>query len=285
MLTIVLAAAGALVYGAADFVGGVASKRVSAVRVATVSAGVGVVVFALLVLIWPQIWSVNAVLWGALSGVAGIAAVALLYACLAIGPMAILSPLTAVISGAFPVVWTLWNGEPLGTTTLVAIVIVLVGAALIGFSPLAPRSRPRPLGLGLAVAAGVLFGTFYVILSNAPADSGAVPLLANRIVSLILMLTVGVVITFTRRRRGAPTSTHSPYMALAVVTGILDSSANALLLLALRSDELATVSVITSLYPVGTIALAAILLKENIAPSQWAGIVIAMIGSVLISVK
>ncbi|HSK33282.1 MAG TPA: hypothetical protein VK903_07330, partial [Propionicimonas sp.] len=95
MLTAALGTFAALVFGAADFIGGLSSRRSHPVLVTAVVASTGLVVLLLFQPFVPGSWSPEAVLWGALSGVAGCLAIALLYACLAIGPMSILSPLTA----------------------------------------------------------------------------------------------------------------------------------------------------------------------------------------------
>ena len=88
MLTAVLSLTGALVFGAADFLGGLAAKRMSAILATAVAALVGI--RGALPLAYPLIggeWTAHDVLWGAVSGVIGAVAIGLLYACLAIGPM------------------------------------------------------------------------------------------------------------------------------------------------------------------------------------------------------
>src|SRR5215207_5365161 len=114
MLTALFSLTGALVFGAADFLGGLAAKRVSAILATAVAALSG---FAVLLAAYPMLggtWSAHDVWWGLLSGVTGAIAIALLYACLAIGPMSILSPLTAVVSAVVPMSWGLVGGERLG---------------------------------------------------------------------------------------------------------------------------------------------------------------------------
>jgi uncharacterized membrane protein len=113
MLTAVYGLTGALIFGAADFLGGLASKRISAIQATAVAAVTGLLA---LLLAYPFIggeWSPDAVLWGVLSGVSGAIAISLLYACLAIGPMSILSPLTAVVSAVVPATVGLLGGDRL----------------------------------------------------------------------------------------------------------------------------------------------------------------------------
>ena len=149
MLTVILGLAGALVYGAADFLGGLAARRISALRVTAVGALSGVVLLALGSLLVPGRWSWEAVLWGGISGVTGAAAIALLYACLAIGPMSILSPLTAVTSAIVPLTWGLVTGSQLGVIAYPAFALALVAVVLVGFVPSKEAVRPKaPLSSG-----------------------------------------------------------------------------------------------------------------------------------------
>ena len=101
----------AAVFGAADFFGGIAAKRMSALLTTAVTALVGLVLLVALLPVMGGQWSLADSARGAISGVAGAIAIALLYACLAIGPMSILSPLTAVVSAIVPMVWGLVGGN------------------------------------------------------------------------------------------------------------------------------------------------------------------------------
>jgi drug/metabolite transporter (DMT)-like permease len=70
---------------------------------------------------------------------------------------------------------------------------------------------------------------------------------------------------------------------LAVIAGGIDATANALLMLGLRLGELTIQAVLTALYPAGTIILAAILLRERIAPVQVVGLVLALTAAALLA--
>jgi drug/metabolite transporter (DMT)-like permease len=292
-VTIVLALGAALAYGAADFLGGFASRTRSAVAVAAVSAGVGVIVFGGLALIVDGRWSAAAVGWGAASGISGMVAVACLYRALAIGPMVLVAPLTAVVSGATPVVWSVVTGTVLGPATVVGLVVVLAGAALISVGregePRRPGEGARG-GLLLALVAGVLFGILYVSLATAPADSGVVALLANRVAGLTVLVVALAVRRSLRRGSGAgrrvagPGSVTQAGLMMALAVGVLDATANGLYLWAVRGDALAVVAVIVSLYPAGTIALSALVLRERIRPLQGVGVALALAGIVVLAV-
>ncbi|MGX5682491.1 EamA family transporter [Schumannella luteola] len=281
-MAVLLALVSALAYGAADFVGGIASRARSSLVVTATSAAVGVVAFSIAAAVVPGAASGDALLWGAASGVVGMLAAASLYAALAIGPMAVVAPLTATISGATPVIWSIVGGDLPDAPTWVGLVAVLVGAALVSIvaGDRGAPTRPRARGIGLAVVAGVLFGAFYVFLAEAPSDSGMLPLLANRAAGLIVLGTVLVVIGLRRGFRGRLTAVG---LGQALATGALDAIANALYVLAVREGALAVVAVIVSLYPAGTIALSAAVLRERISVVQWVGVGVALAGIVVLA--
>ena len=285
MLTVVVGLVSALVYGAADFLGGTASRRISPVRVTAVAAVTGLVVLLAALPFVGGTWSREAVLLGALSGVTGAVAIGLLYACLAIGPMSILSPLTAVVSAVVPLTIGLAGGERLGPIGYVALALALVAVVLVGFVPEKGAVRPRLVGVAMAVGSGLAIGLFLVIIDQTPDDSGLVPLVLNRAVSgAILFATVGVLALIARRRgSGSDARGWRPGLRLAILCGVVDAAANTGLLIGLRIGELSVMAVLTALYPAGTIILAAIVLKERIAPVQVAGLVLAVAAGAMLA--
>ena len=275
----------ALVYGSADFVGGVASRRIGPVRTTATGAVSGLALLLLALPFVGGVWSPSALGWGALSGAVGTLAVGLLYACLAIGPMSILSPLTALVSAVVPLIWGLVGGDRFAVIGYVALGLALVAVVLVGFVPERGAVRPSGRALLMAVAAGTLIGVFLILLDQTPADSGLVPLVANRAVNGAIMWTVVGILVLRARRRGAvgPAFTRAG-AALAIGAGALDASANVLILLGLRVGELSTMSVLVALYPAGTILLAALVLRERIAPVQWVGLVLAITAAGMLAV-
>ncbi|GIT79624.1 multidrug transporter [Leifsonia sp. LS1] len=283
MPAVALGLLSALVYGSADFVGGVAARRIGALRATAVGALSGL---ALLLLSLPLVggaWTSAAVGWGALSGIVGSVAVFLLYACLAIGPMSILSPLTAVVSAIVPLTWGLIGGDRFALIGYVALGVALIAVVLVGFVPERGAVRPSGKALLMAVGAGVFIGAFLILLDQTPADSGVVPLIANRAVNgAIMWAVVGVAVVRARAAEGGPSggATADRFTrrgtGLAAGSGVLDASANVLILVGLRAGDLSTMSVLVALYPAGTILLAAIVLRERIAPVQWIGLALAV---------
>ena len=280
MLVVVVGVLSALVYGAADFLGGMASKRIAAVRVTAITGVVGLVVMLALLPLLGGTFSPEAALLGTLSGVTGSVAIVLLYACLAIGPMSILSPLTAVVSAIVPLTAGLVRGEQLSTIGDVAIVIALVAVVLVGFVPAADARRPSLRGILMAIGSGAMIGAFLIIIDLTPADSGLIPLVFNRGTSSVIMFAVvGVLILL---RKAGPAGWR-PGLWLAIACGVVDTAANAGLLLGLRLGELSIVSVLTALYPAGTIILAAIVLRERIALVQYLGLALAITAAAMLA--
>ncbi|WP_448811115.1 EamA family transporter [Agromyces bauzanensis] len=297
MLTAVLSLSGALVFGASDFLGGLASKRVNPMLATAIAAVTGL---ALLLVAAPFLggaWTAHDVLWGVLSGVAGAAAISLLYAALAIGPMSILSPLTAVVSAVVPMAWGLLvSGERLAPLGYWALGLALVAVVLVGFVPERGAVRPSLRGIAMAVGSGLAIGTFFITIDQTSDASGVIPLILNRGVSAVILFTVLGVLAVAgmgRRRRAAAVDERMPRASLgaavapprvdtaggirlAVACGLVDVTANVLLLFGIRAGDLSVAAVLGAMYPAGTILLAALVLRERIAPVQWAGLALAL---------
>lgn len=205
MLSAALALIGAVVYGAADFLGGLAAKRLRSIVVTAVAAASGLVFLLLPLPFVGGTWAAADVAWGAVAGVFGVIAIALLYACLAIGPMSILSPLTAVISAIAPMLWGLLvNGETLSTTGYVGLAVALVAVVLVGFIPGEKVVRPSPRGLLMAVGAGLAIGAFLIAIDQTGDESGLVPLVVTRMTNAAITLTIVVVLIARARAAGRP---------------------------------------------------------------------------------
>jgi drug/metabolite transporter (DMT)-like permease len=297
-LVVLVGMLSALVFGSADFLGGLATKRISPLRVTAIAAGVGLVVLLIAYPIVGGVWSWSAVLFGGLSGVSGALAISLLYACLAIGPMSILSPVTAVVSAIVPAAIGIFvRGDHFGLLGYIAIGLALVAVVLVGFVRDSRAVRPTVRALVMAVGSGTCIGLFLVVIDLTPTNSGLVPLIANRAVNgLIMFTTVGVVALLGRRRErtlaasgpGGPVGARGggwkPGLRLAIACGVVDAVANCGLLLGIRIGDLSVIAVLTALYPAGTIILAAIVLRERIAVVQYVGLALAIGAGALLAV-
>jgi drug/metabolite transporter (DMT)-like permease len=284
MLTVIVGLSSALVFGGADFLGGVASKRIGALLTTPIAAAAGLVALLLVYPLLGGVWSPEAVLLGSVSGIVGAAAIGLLYACLAIGPMSILSPLTAVVSAIVPLTVGLVSGERLGPIGYLALGIALVAVVLVGFVPEQGAVRPSLKGILMAIGSGVAIGAFLVIIDATPDDSGIVPLILNRGTNAVVMIAVfGLVALISWRRGVARRAIGRAGILFAVVCGLVDVVANVGLLVGVRVGDLSVMAVLTAMYPAGTIILAAVVLKERIAPVQYVGLALAIASGAMLA--
>ena len=282
MLSVALALAGAVIYGASDFFGGLAARGTSAVRVTLINSIAGLAVLVVAALVLPSRWDAPVLLWGVLAGVCGAVALVLLYACLALGPMSILSPILALVAAVIPITIGFVRGERLSGLGYLGLAIGLLAIVLICLVPGERAVRPSPRGLLMAVGAGVAIGSYLVFIDLTPPDSGPAPLLVTFVVTGIVM---SVALLGQRlARRGAPRSAITrTTVGFAVLCGLTDAAAAFLFLLALRAGELSIVSVLNALAPAGTIVLAAVVLRERIAPVQWVGLAVALVSAALLA--
>lgn len=276
-MAIVLGLAAALTYGAADFLGALATKTTKVFTVVLVSQmlGSGLLMVALPFLLDTPM-STTAVGWGALAGVAGAVGVALFYQGLSIGRMGAVAPITGVEAAAVPVIFGLISGERPSPLAMSGVLVALGAVALISSSPpteanSTEENRWLEPGVGLALGAGVAFGAFFILLYRADADSGLWPLVGARISSLVT-IAVGLLLMKGWER---PNRSTLPAIAGA---GLLDVAANLLFLLAVRRGLLSIVAVLTSMYPAATVVLARLLLEERFHRSQLTGLGLAVLG-------
>ncbi|GAA3073691.1 EamA family transporter [Streptosporangium carneum] len=265
MIALLLALGSSLAYGCADFLGGLGARKAHVLRTVMVAAPASLVVELLL---WPVLgasFTAGALIWGAASGVASAAAFTLLYRTLAIGPMNVLSPVTALVSAALPVAVGLVQGERLSAVGLVGLPLALVAVVLVSAGHGAASARPSRTALLLAFGAGAAIALQLIFLHQAPAGSGVAPLIVGRAVSSAITLTATAVMS----GRLGP---GKPAYALSATAGVLDSMANLLFLFAARSGDLSIVAVIVALYPAGTVLLARGVLHERIGRGQLAGL-------------
>jgi len=226
MLSAGLALIGAVVYGAADFFGGLAAKRLRSIVVTAASAASGLVFLTVLLPFVGGSWGAADVAWGAVAGAFGVIAIALLYACLAIGPMSILSPLTAVVSAVAPMLWGLFvNGETLSAIGYLGLGVALVAVVLVGFIPGERVVRPSARGLLMAIGAGLAIGGFLIAIDQTSAESGLVPLVMTRATNIaITTVIIGVLVirAVSTGRRAASVLEVSGVAVGATPTGHAD---------------------------------------------------------------
>jgi drug/metabolite transporter (DMT)-like permease len=277
-VAVLLALMSALVYGTADFCGGLAARRAPAQAVVAASQAAGLVVL-LALLPWlggaagPADYA-----WAAGAGAAGTVGLVLFYRALADGVMSVVAPVTALCAAAVPVLAGFALGERLGPVAAVGIALALVAVVLVSADEgLSSLRQLRLRTLGAPLAAGTGFGLFFTLLDRTSPDSGLTPLLAARGTAVVLLLVPALI---GRRSLRIP----RPALPLVVVGGTLDVAANALYLVATQQPgPLAVLGVLASLYPVSTVVLAQVVLRERLVPAQAAGLGTAALAVVLIT--
>lgn len=275
-MPLLLAALSSATFGVADFLGGLATRRASAVQVVWASQWVALVAVTAV-----APWTANGVaaapdlLWGAAGGVAGAFGLVVFYHALAVTRIGVAAPVAAVIGTALPVAFGVVIGERPALLGWIGIAMALPAVAVLaGGSRAGSGTTRRAAALG--TVAGAAFALVAILLSRTGADSGLWPLVAARVASVGLVTAVALV----RRKALRPGGSVWP---LAAAVGILDMTANVLFLVAVRQELLSLVAVIMAMYPVTTIALARRVLAEPITRRQWAGFSLALVAVVAIA--
>ena len=277
-MTALLAVASALLVGGADFIGGVLSRTVSAVRIAALAqlAGLALAVPIALVVDAERVTGADAT-WSVASGVAVALGLVLFYTAMTRGLISLVAPVAAVTGALIPVAYALASGERPGTVALAGIGLAVAAIALVSIVPDERRSVSAGLGaLPLALGAGLLFGLFYVCFAHVDEDAGLWPVVISRTGSAILLVGLALGVTGGLAvGRGV-----APWIG---TIGMLEVGAAATLLLALQRGPVSVASVLASLYPVTTTFLAALVLGERLRGLQLVGVALALVAVALIS--
>jgi drug/metabolite transporter (DMT)-like permease len=282
-LPYLLAVASALLYGAADFTGGLATRRAGTIPVVVLSQLSGLVLLALLMPLLPDSSPSRAdLLWGVAAAITGGIGVALLYRALSIGRMAVVAPTTAVCAVAIPVIVSVLLGERPAPLAVGGIALGVVSIVLVS-QHTGPEPEARgavsagrlPPGVGMALVSGVAIGFFFLSLAQTRPEAGMWPILVSRLTSVTLFAALAAA-------RGESLRMPAGVAGFVVVCGAVDMLANALYLLAVRSGPLSMVVTLSSLYPASTVLLARVVLGERLNARQITGVGCALAAIVLI---
>ncbi len=311
MVTI-LALAAAVLYGTADFLGGVASRRATVFAVLAMAVPAGAVVVVAVALLGEAPWlggllghglgsptsfgGWGAVGWAVASGVCGSSGLIAFYAGFAAAPITVVAPVAALVSTVLPVGVAIADGERLTATMVAGGLICLVAIVMVSMTP-ARRERldsgrprgsqasgdrhdaaSRLRGLGYGVAAGAGFGLFFLCLKNAGQSGVLWPVAVSRTAGTLIAFSIALA-TRTRPWRHAGAGTG----VIALASGAVDAAANVCYVLATRAGLFGLAVVITSLYPGVTVLLARVLLGERMRWLQRAALLLAALGVVMVT--
>ena len=268
-------------WGTADFFGGFVSKKIPANKVLVLSYPVGLQFLLIYAVMLPGEITLNGLFIGSLAGVVGILAMGSLYLALAIGPMGVMSPVTAACSTLVPIAMGLIVGEKLSWIAWLGISIAIISVVLVSMetSPTGGKLVVSRKGLLLAIISGLLIGTFLSLVGLAASNNGMWPLVFARLMSSILVIGYFVYKKSENFRSGY----DSNLFALVILSGALDATANAVFVLATFEGYLSIAAVIASLYPAATVILATAFLKEKLTGIQFLGIGLAFFSAGILS--
>ncbi|MGC8550242.1 MAG: EamA family transporter [Acidobacteriaceae bacterium] len=278
----------AVVWGTADFAGGLVTRRTFPSIVVAIAHGLSLlVILAILLVAGTPIPSSQTILYGLISGAAGGIGLMLFYEGLAIGAMGLTSALTGVITTILPVFYSYFHQGRPSPTQIAGFVVAIAAIWLIAYTP---GDKPHPRGLGLAVGAGIGFGLLLIFLEKAGAQSVGWALALSRVSSASIAITVSAFLLIRRKGRfsidpshASPRALFTRILPLAALAGALDTSGNFLYTLSALRGRIDVAAVLSSLYPGATILLAAWLLKERTTRTQALGMALALAAVVLIS--
>ncbi|WP_246006735.1 DMT family transporter [Actinomadura pelletieri] len=288
----VLALGAALAYGVADFLGGAVARKSTVLRALTWCVPAGLVVVLVSALLTGGRIGAAPMAWGFLGGLSGGTGLIAFYRALARGPMSVVAPVSALAGAVLPVAVGVVGGERLDRSVVVGVLLCLVAIGLVSMEAgtaeksgdASVRARRRLLDSGplMAAASGICFGVFFVVLKEAGDDNGLWPIVGARTGTLTVVAAALLVMALRGRDLGPPVPGRT-LLALALLSGTLDTGANVLYFLAAHEGMLSLAAVLTSLYPAITVLLARIAYSERLRTVQRIGMAIAVAGVALVT--
>lgn len=269
-----LGLASALAWGAGDFGGGILGRRAPVVGIVLLTQLTGLVAALAFAAARGEPVPAGADLgWAVAAGVCGVIGITSLYHGLAVGRMGVVAPATGLLAALIPVAaGFVLQGIP-DRLVIAGIAVALVAVVLVTRAP--GGGTGRPSGIAWALLAGAGFGLFNASVGQLSGEGAFAPLVLIRLVQAIA---IGAFIVTARQRWRLPRD----MVPKAMVVGLFDMGGNAAFILATQAGALAIASVLSSLYPVVTVILAIVILRERVNRSHVAGIALTAAAIVLI---
>jgi drug/metabolite transporter (DMT)-like permease len=264
-------------WGAADFIGGIATKRTSAYRVLFLAEIAGLIPFTALALFTHEsLPPITDLLWGALASLIGLSGLIFLYRALADGQMTIAAPVSALLAAFVPVIFGLFTLGIPSPTTILGFGLAFGAVWLISQKD-STNWRFTFSNLRLPLLSGIFFGFYFVILHQATLNAFYWILVAARLTGFIGL---GIFALVTRQ----PAMPPRELWGYSMVNGVIDIAGNAFFVLSAQAGRMDVAAVLGALYPASTVFLASILLKERITRIQAIGIWLAFVAIVLFTI-
>ena len=274
MLSILYGILSAATWGAADFIGGLASKRTSPYRILFLAEIAGFIPFtSLALLLGERFPPLSDMLLGAGSSLVGLGGLLLLYRALATGQMTIAAPVSALFAALLPVVFGFFTLGVPSLATLTGFGLAFAAVWLISQTDLS-QGKFNLEDLRLPLLSGLFFGLYFLVLHRATLNAFFWPLASARFAGLVAF---GLYALIARQPALPPRELWGP----CIVNGVLDIGGNGFYVLAAQTGRLDVAAVLGSLYPASTVVLAWVILKERLTWLQTSGVLLAFVAIVL----
>ena len=278
MLSILFGFLSALSWGAGDFAGGLASRKLGAYRAVLYADFFGLLLIVIVMMFFPEeIPPASAILSSVIGGALGSVGLLILYYSLTQGQMSIAAPVSALFAAVLPVVvGSITEGLP-KVVQVIGFGIALTAVWLISSGNQTERFRLGHLAdLRLPILAGVGFGSYFIFIHNATQQTDSVlwTMITSRLAGTVLLMLVVLI-------RREPFAVPQGAWRVVLFNATLDVAGNFFYILASRVGRLDVAAILSSLYPGSTVLLAWLLLKEHISFKQWMGIAAALTAIIL----
>ncbi|MDP1546754.1 MAG: DMT family transporter [Anaerolineales bacterium] len=280
MLSIIFGLASALSWGAGDFTGGLAARRVGAYRSVFYAEVVGVIfLFIVLAFVGEPLPDRRAQLFALVAGAFGTMGLMLLYHSMTLGLMSIAAPVSALLAAALPVAVGMFTEGLPDFLTILGFIFALFAVWMISQGEGGVTDVLAHLSdLKLPLLAGIGFGFYFVLMHQAARDGGAVwHMVFSRMGGMALI----VIYLFAARSTWKIDLSAMPIIS---VNGLLDIGGNFFFILAGQAGRLDVAAVLSSLFPGATVLLAWVFLKERLNRNQWIGVGAALVAIILMTI-
>jgi drug/metabolite transporter (DMT)-like permease len=280
--TILYGILSALTWGAGDFAGGLATRKIGAYRAVFYSELLGLLVLFLVVgFLHEEVPPVPSFVIAGAAGMVGSLGLIILYYSMARGQMSIAAPVSALFAAVLPVLFSAFTQGLPAFIQFIGFGLALTAIWLISQGDSHHRLRmDRLADLRLPLLAGLGFGSYFILMNYATEGISSTfwLMIASRSAGMVMLF---VFVLARREVFGVPRGTWG----LLWGNAIFDVGGNFFYLLALQVGRLDISAILSSLYPGATVILAWVFLKERISRPQWIGIFIALTAIALFSVK
>jgi len=280
LLSILFGLGSALGWGAGDYTGGLASRKIGAYRTVFYGEIIGIlaILIVAVVIVGEPLPAGRAVIMASLAGTLGTIGLLMLYHSMTLGLMSIATSVSALLAAALPVAFGMFSEGLPSLTTILGFVFALFAVWMISQSDGRMDDILAHLAdLKLPLLAGIGFGFYFIFMNEAAKTSTFWPMVVSRTCGLIL---TAIFMLFRRISLKVEAGTWTTL----VLNGLFDVSGNAFFIMATQTGRLDVAAILGSLYPGGTVLLAWIFLRERLSRNQWIGIFAALIAIVLLTI-